>query len=66
MFWLKKAIAMDSGDACLELAKIYGSRKGGQKAGVDLLKQALRMSRDNISEAAKEEAESLLKAMAKG
>jgi Flp pilus assembly CpaF family ATPase len=64
VLWLKKAIAMNSGDAYIELAKIYGSRKRRQKAGVDLLKRALRMSRDNISEDAKVEAKSLLKAMA--
>jgi len=64
VMWLKKAIAMNSGDAYIELAKIYGSRKRRQKAGVDLLKRALRMSRDNISEDAKVEAKSLLKAMA--
>lgn len=62
--WFKKAIAMNSGDACIELAKIYGARRGGQKAATDLLKRALRMSRDNISDDAKEKAESLLKAMA--
>jgi TPR repeat protein len=63
--WFKKAIAMHSGDACIQLAKIYGSRKGGQKAAANLLRRALRMSKDNISEAAKEEAEILLTAMAK-
>ncbi len=61
--WFKKAIAMNSGEACIELAKIYNSRKGGRKAATNLLKQALRMNRDGISEAAKEEAESLLRAL---
>jgi TPR repeat protein len=61
--WFKKAIAMNSGDACIELAQIYGARKGGQKAAANLLKRALRMSRDDISEDTKEKAESLLKAM---
>ncbi len=63
--WFKKAIAMNSGEACIELAKIYKARKGGQKPAANLLKRALRMGRDNISETAKEEAESLLEAMAK-
>jgi TPR repeat protein len=63
--WFKKAIAMNSGDACIELARIYGARTGGQKAAIELLRRALRMSRDNISETAKEEAEYLLEAMSK-
>jgi TPR repeat protein len=58
--WFKKAIAMNSGPACIELAKIYKARKGGQKTAANLLRRALRMSRDNISELGKEEAESLL------
>lgn len=62
--WLKKAIAMSSGEACIELAKVYKARKGGQKAAADLLRRALRMSRDHISDDAKEEAKSLLKDMA--
>ena len=65
VIWFKKAIAMSNGEACIELAKICKTRKGGQKTAADLLRRALRMSRDDISEAAKEEAESLLKAMAK-
>jgi TPR repeat protein len=59
--WLKKAIAMNCGEAYVELAKIYSARKGGQKAAADLLRRALRMSRDDISDDAKEKAESLLK-----
>lgn len=65
VIWFKKAVAMNSGEACIELAKIYKARKGGQKTAADLLRRALRMSRDNISEAGKEEAESLLTALAK-
>jgi uncharacterized protein len=59
--WFKKAIAMNSGDAYIALAKIYKSRKGGQKAAADLLKRALLLSRDNISDDARKEAKSLLK-----
>lgn len=58
--WFKKAIAMNDGDSCIELAKIYGARKGSRKAAITLLKQALQMSRSDISDAGKEEAESLL------
>jgi TPR repeat protein len=65
VIWFRKAIAMNSGPACIALAKIYNARKGGQKAAEDLLRRALRLSRDDISQAAREEAESLLKEMAK-
>ena len=65
VIWFKKAIAMNNGDACIALAKINNTRKGGQRAATRLLRRALRMSRDDISDAAKEEAESLLKEMAK-
>jgi TPR repeat protein len=64
VIWFKKAIAMNSGEACIELAKIYKARKGGQKAAADLLRRALRMSRDDIGDYAKEEAKSLLRKMA--
>jgi TPR repeat protein len=63
VIWFKKAIAMDCGEACVALAKIYKARKGGQKAAADLLRRAARMSKYNISDDAKEEAESLLKKM---
>ena len=65
VIWFKKAIAMNDGDACIALAKIYNARDGGQKAAGDLLRRALRLSRDYISDDAKEKAESLLKEMAK-
>ncbi len=61
VIWFKKAIAANHGEACIALAKIYNARKGGQKAAADLLRRALRMSRDNISDDSKEEAKSLLK-----
>lgn len=63
VIWFKKAVAMSNGEACVELARIYSARKGGQKAAADLLRQAIRMSRYEISEAAKEEAQSLLREM---
>jgi TPR repeat protein len=59
--WFKKAIAMKDGEACFALAKIYNARKGGRKATANLLRRALRLSRDYISDASREEAESLLK-----
>jgi TPR repeat protein len=59
--WLKKAIEMNNGDSVIELARIYKVRKGGQKAACKLLKRALRMNRDQISDAGREEAKMLLK-----
>ena len=63
--WFKKAVEMNDGEACVALAKIYSARKRGQKAAEALLRRALRLSRGYISDDAKEEAESLLKKMAK-
>jgi TPR repeat protein len=62
--WFKRAIAQKDGNACILLAKIYKARKGGQKAAVALLRRALRMNRNYISESGREEAESLLKELA--
>ena len=64
--WFKKAIALNSGDACIELAKMYSERNYGKEAASELLRQALRMGRDNISQDGREKAESLLKAITKG
>ena len=61
VIWFKKAIALDDAEACIPLAKIYMTRKGGQKAAIALLRQALRINRNCISESGREEAESLLK-----
>ena len=69
-----KAISNDlkwaNSKAAKNLAKEYKATsddlkwaKNGQKAAANLLKRALRMSRDDISEDTKEKAESLLKAM---
>jgi len=63
VFWFRRAVAMNCGDACIELAKIYSAKKGGHEIARDLLRKALRLNRDGISEDAKEKAESLLKAM---
>jgi len=65
VIWFKKAIEMGDGEACIELAKIYKTRKGGGKAAVRLLRRALRLNRDCISEAGREEAESLLNEVGK-
>lgn len=61
--WFKKAIEMNNGEACVALARIYSARKGGHKAAEALLRRALRLGRDHISEDAKEEAKSLITKM---
>ena len=60
VIWFKKAIAMNDGDACIELAKLYRHHKTKEKAACDLLRRALLMNRSDISDAGKEEAASLL------
>jgi|SRR5690349_15669630 len=61
--WLKKAIAMNNGDAYIALAKIYRTREGGRQAAITLLRRSLRLSKTDISAAAKDEAKSQLRAM---
>ena len=61
VIWFKKAIVRKDGDACIPLAKIYVARRGGQKVAITLLRHALRMSRDYLSQSGREEAESLLR-----
>lgn len=61
VIWFKKAVAMNDGDAFIALAKIYRTRKGGQRTAIDLLRQVLLMNRTDISDDGKEEAASLLK-----
>jgi TPR repeat protein len=63
--WFKKAIAMKNGDAYVELAKLYLSKKNGKERASDLLKQAIRLDRDQISDHVKDKARSLLKMMGK-
>ncbi len=60
VLWFKKAAAMNCGEAYVELAKIYKARRGSDKIAHNLLKEALRMRRDQISEDAREQAESML------
>jgi hypothetical protein len=66
VIWFKKAIARSDGEACIELAKIYKTRKGGRNAAANLLRLALRLNRDCISEAGREEAEFLLNEIGNG
>jgi uncharacterized protein len=63
--WFKKAIAMKDGAAYLALAKMYLGRRNGKKVAARLLKDALQLSRSDMSEADTEEEKSLLKQLAK-
>ncbi len=60
VLWFKRAVALEDGDACVELAKMYMTRKGGEKLATPLLEQALLMRRRDITEYGKEEAKALL------
>jgi TPR repeat protein len=60
VIWFRKAIAMNDGDAYIQLAKIYMQQKGGRSAAISLLKQVLPMNRADISKDGKEEAKMLL------
>src|SRR5262245_58093246 len=62
--WLKKAVAMNDGSACVQLAKIYSPQARNWPLAESLLRRVLRMDRDHASELDKEQAESLLKEIA--
>lgn len=60
ILWLKKAIELHSGEAALELAKLYSATRGGTAKAVTLLQTTQRMRPAEISEQAKEDAARLL------
>lgn len=62
--WFKRAAAMNDGDACVELAKLLKDRLRGRAAAVEYLKKAVAMSRDDITEDGREEAQELLRELA--
>ena len=64
MFWLRKAAALNNGEATVELARLCVD-SGRYKLAADLLKRAQRLSMDDISQAAMEEARNLLQQMNK-
>jgi len=61
--WLKRAVAMNDGDACVQLARIYLKRRGGTKVAAGLLRKAVSFSSSNTSDDAREQAEVLLKSI---
>jgi TPR repeat protein len=58
--WFEKAIDLDYGEACTELAKIRIGQRNGRRAAVRLLRKAVSMSSSSISDDGKEEAAKLL------
>ena len=59
--WFKKAVAMQDGSAHIELAKMYATQGKKKRAALELLKQVIKMNRDNVSIDEKAEAKSLLR-----
>ena len=60
VFWFERARALGSGEAVLELSKIYLSRRGGKPRALNLLQLTQKMKRSEISDETKEEALKLL------
>jgi uncharacterized protein len=58
--WFKKAWAMNDGEAAIELAKLYVTKRDGTKKAIELLKKASVLKRAEISDEAKHEAKILL------
>jgi len=63
IFWLRRAIELHSGEAALELARLYAGRRGGKSKALELLKMTQRMRPSEISEQAKEDATALFAAL---
>jgi hypothetical protein len=59
--WLKRAGAMNDGEANLKLARIYVERRNGTAKAIDLLKKTVELSPSHVSDEAREQAEELLK-----
>jgi TPR repeat protein len=60
-FWLKKAVAMRDGSAHVELAKMWIAKGKKTREALELLRQAIKLSRDDLSIDEKVEAKSLLR-----
>lgn len=60
IIWLKRAIELHSGEAALELARLYSETRGGKAKAVKLLEATRRMRPAEISQQAKEDAATLL------
>jgi tetratricopeptide (TPR) repeat protein len=63
--WFRKAVAQNYGDAFVALAKLYTERNATRRQALALLKRALRLSMEDISDDSREEAQALLRNMSK-
>jgi uncharacterized protein len=63
LVWFERARALQDGSACLELARIHLTRKGGRRKAVVLLNEVLELNRNYSSDADKEIAEEMLKVL---
>lgn len=63
IFWFEKARLLGSGDATLELAKIFLGKKNGKKKAIRLLEITQQMKFSEISDESKDEARRLLSKM---
>jgi TPR repeat protein len=61
--WFKRAVAMHDGSAYIELAKMYVTQGKKRLEALELLRQVIKMSWDNVSIDEKAEAKSLLRAL---
>jgi TPR repeat protein len=61
--WFKKAVAMHDGSAYIELARMYVAQGKKRLAALELLRQVIKLNRDNVSIDEKAEAKSLLRAL---
>ncbi len=64
--WLKRAVAMNDGEAHVRLAKFYLKKRNGTETASNLLKQAVLLSPSYISEDGRDEAKALLKKIGRG
>lgn len=58
--WFRKAVEHNHGEAFVELAKLYKELGATKRRAVSLLQRALRLTRYDITDDAREEAETLL------
>jgi TPR repeat protein len=59
--WFKKAVAMRDGGAYIELAKMYIAKGNKMREALEMLRQAIKLSSDDVSIDEKVEAKSLLR-----
>jgi TPR repeat protein len=63
--WLKRAVAMGDGEACLQLAQMYLRSHRQIKVAISLLKKAVASWPSDISEESRDEAAAILRGLSK-